>query len=77
MKHFEITYYALNTPFTYACTTVKEAADALFNLATVDPTLMSLSEIDDLIRVLVDMKFGSTLTYEQCRLYIKLVDGEI
>jgi hypothetical protein len=77
MQHFEITYYALTTPLTYACTTIREATEAIYNLATTDPTLISLSEIDNIIRVLVEMKYGSTLKLTQDRLTIRWLEGEV
>lgn len=76
MKHFEITYYALNTPLTYACTTIKEATDALCNIITIDPKAFS-GNIDELIHILVNMKYGCHLKHTQNRLSIKYVEGEV
>lgn len=77
MKHFEIAYRILRTTFTYECTTAAEALDALMEIMATDTAAAPSANADEYMKILVDMKFGSTRAHEHGRVRVAYVDGEV
>jgi hypothetical protein len=77
MKHFEITYHVFTHRFVCVCSSVYEASQILYDLATYDPNVFDVSRIDEFVQILVNMKNGKILSHSTHKITIKYLEGEV
>lgn len=75
-KHFDITMHLEHVPFTFSCTTIHEAYEAINAILSTFPGKCSIKR-DDIVRCLVRMADGHQ-TGLSCHLFsVHVHDGEV
>ena len=76
-KHFEISIHLSHHSFSFCCTTVHEAYDAVADIVTSMQLGAFLGDLDRIIETLVAMKNGQQLSTSNHYFSIFVRDGEV
>lgn len=75
MKHFEIDYLVGSHTFTFKCSTMYEALDAIADIAIYDEKFTF--NADNFMTILVMIKTDKLSSYEDNKISLRYVDGEV
>lgn len=74
-RHFEVIVDNMGYPLTYKCSTAAEAFGCITTLASW-ASHIRIDE-DELMRILVNMKFGAGISHQQHGFTVRIAEGEV